>query len=234
MSQSSGVDFVPELVKFSWEQVSSKTPAAHDVEHIRRVCSELHKHDLVTPYRPPAVVGSNGNVSYRHTAEGGFVVTATQLASKQDLCEEDFVTVDRYEFPASGSVQGKAFYNGAKLPSSESILHWHLYRRFPEIGAILHVHELTSLLYDSRSQSVWKELGIVETARAGEAGSIDLPRSVKEVLVDLRQYTILKHHYPPWDEAHTGIVVLGRDLDEALERVLNVHRVLVSANAMAK
>ena len=218
-----------ELVKFTWERLSSSAPSDDDVQGLRRVCNVLDEHDLLTPYRPPAIVGSNGNVSYRLTPEGGFLVTGTQLASKRDIRGEDCVIVDRYESTGAAAAPGKAYYHGARLPSSESILHWYFYRKYREIGAVIHAHELTGLLYDSRSRLAWKGSEVVETSRAGQAGLIDLPRSVDEVLEDTRQFTVMKDHYAPWDKAHTGFVVFGVDLDRALDRVMDVHKALVDA-----
>ena len=228
MSHSSGLESGAERVKFGWEQLSPEPPTEGDVQLVRRVCLELDDFDLVTPYPSSSLVGSNGNVSYRRTPEGGFVVTATQLASKRDLRAQDFIIVERYELPQKGAVQGKAFYHGSKLPSSESILHWYFYRKFPEIGAVIHVHERTGLLYHPASRALWKELGVVETSRIGEAGTIDLPKSADEVLDSIDQYVILKGHHGPRDEAHTGVVVLGKDLNSAIERTLAVHERLAS------
>jgi len=228
-SSRSQDDVESELVKFAWEQLSSSAPSDEDVQSLRRVCNVLDDHDLLPSYQPPAIVGSNGNVSYRLTPEGGFLVTGTQLASKRDIMVEDCVVVDRYESTGAATSPGKAYYRGVRLPSSESILHWYFYSEYREIGAIIHAHELTGMLYDSRSSRVWKESGIVETSRAGQAGLIDLPRSVEEVLEDTRQFTVMKDHYAPWDKAHTGFVVFGVDLDHALTRVMDVHKALVDA-----
>ena len=228
---SSRVGARSELVKFAWERTSAEPLTDPEVASISSACDALDGHDLVTAYRPPAPPGSNGNLSCRRAADGGFLVTATQLASKRGLQAEDFVAVDRYENPGSQNGLGTAYYRGARLPSSESILHWYFYRRFPRIGAIVHVHENTSLLYGPASRAVWEGLGMIETARAGEAGTIDLPRSVDEVLTDVNKYVVLKGHYPEWDSAHTGTVVLADDLDGALKRVLDVHRGLTSAAA---
>ena len=72
---------------------------------------------------------------------------------------------------------------------------------------------------------------MIETARYGNAGTIDLPNSVEEVICKLTQYVVLKGHYVPWDLEHTGTVVFGKDLDEALRRVVDIHDGLVEANA---
>ncbi len=225
--------FKPEFVKFRLEQVSSKGPTNRNVQYIRLVCNQLDKYGLVAPYQTPEGVGSNGNVSYRLTPDDRFVITATQLPSKRNLRGKDFVIVDRYEMPTEPTDRGTAYYHGQRLPSSESILHWYFYNTNRVVEGIVHAHEETELLYSPRSRAVWNDLGIVETERIGEEGTIDLPKSVEEVLKDLSQYTVLLKHHPPWDEAHTGVLTIGtgiNGLTKALDRALDVHGELVSAN----
>lgn len=151
------------------------------------------------------------------------IVTATQLPSKRGLESDDFVRLERYTFDETNEMLSRAYYSGEKLPSSESILHWHFYRKYPQIKAIVHVHENTDLLYSSASREVWERLGVVETTRYGDAGTVDLPYSVEEVIEDIGQYVVLKDHWPEWDKAHTGTVVFGESLDAAVERVIAVH-----------
>ena len=55
------------------------------------------------------------------------------------------------------------------------------------------------------------------------------PHSVEEVIEGLNQYVILKDHWPEWDKAHTGTVVFGESLREAVDRVIEVHEGLRSA-----
>ena len=99
------------------------------------------------------------------------VVTATQLPNKRGLQTDDFVVLDRYTFAADDENVSRAYYSGSKLPSSESILHWYFYRKHPHIRAVVHVHENTELLYSPASRAAWERLGIIETARYGDAGT---------------------------------------------------------------
>jgi ribulose-5-phosphate 4-epimerase/fuculose-1-phosphate aldolase len=218
-----------ELVKFTWEQISPAPPSDLVTRALRAACDELDALDLLASYQPGNPVGSSGNLSVRTSPDGGFVVTATQLPSKRALLANDFVYLDRYEFEGEDEMASKAYYSGGKLPSSESILHWYYYRRHAEIGAIVHVHENTDLLYSPSSRAAWDSLGVVETDRYGDAGTVDLPRSVEEVLQGLNQYVILKEHWPEWDKAHTGAIVFGKTLQEAQDRVIEVHHGLVMA-----
>ncbi len=218
-----------ELVKFSWERISPTPPTNSEARPLIAVCDELDALDLLASYAPGNPLGSNGNVSIRASAEGAMIVTATQLPAKRCLQSDDFVLLDRYTFAPDDENVSRAYYSGSKLPSSESILHWHFYRKHPHIKAIVHVHENTDLLYSPRSRAAWERLGVIETVRYGDAGTLDLPHSVEEVIEDLNQYVILKDHWPEWDKAHTGTVVFGESLDEAVTRVIEVHNGLRSA-----
>ena len=125
MSCSSNLN--SELVKFTWEQLSTEIPTGDQVKELSNICNTLDTLDLLTSYTPSEIVGSNGNLSYRYGAKGSFVVTATQLPSKKGLNSSDFAIIDRYEFAENDTAASKAFYHGLKLPSSESILHWYYY-----------------------------------------------------------------------------------------------------------
>ena len=221
-----------ELVKFSWERVSPTPPSDSETRQLSAACDELDALDLLASYSPGNPVGSNGNVSVRASSEGAMIVTATQLPSKRALRPDDYVLLDRYTFDATDENISRAYYSGSKLPSSESILHWHFYRKHPHINAIIHVHENTELLYSAASRTAWGELGVIETGRYGDAGTVDLPHSVEEVIEDLGQYVILKDHWPEWDKAHTGTVVFGESLEQAADRIIEVHKGLRLAAAM--
>ena len=218
-----------ELVKFSWEQISPTPPSDSETRPLSDACDELDALDLLASYAPGYPVGSNGNVSVRASDEGAMIVTATQLPTKRGLQAEDFVLIDRYTFAPDDANVSRAYYSGSKLPSSESILHWHFYRKHAHINAVVHVHENTELLYSPESRAAWERLGVIETTRYGDAGTVDLPHSVEEVIEDLGQYVILKDHWPPWDKAHTGTVVFGESLEAAVTRVIEVHEGLRSA-----
>ena len=218
-----------ELVKFSWEQMSPTSPTEAETLPLCAACDKLDALDLLASYAPGNPVGSNGNVSVRANPEGAMIVTATQLPTKRGLRAEDFVLLDRYTFDSKNEKLSRAFYSGSKLPSSESILHWHFYRKHAHINAIVHVHENTELLYSPASRAAWEELGVVETVRYGDAGTVDLPHSVEEVIQDLGQYVILRDHWPEWDKAHTGTVVFGESLEVAVNRVVAAHEGLRSA-----
>ena len=206
------------FVLFENHQLSDALVA--DINALSQACDAVAAHELLATYQSDKHIGSNGNISQRHP-EGGFLITGTQLPSKRGLSAEDFVHITEYAKTESGYT---ANYHGSRLPSSESLMHWHLFNSFPEINAVVHVHEFNDRLYGNRE--LWGEFKVVETTRPGVPGTIDLGEVASEAFADIRRYVILKDHVPPWDQHRTGAVVLGRTLAEAVGRALFIHEVL--------
>ncbi len=206
------------FVLFENHQLSDALVA--DINALSQACDAVAAHELLASYQSDEFTGSNGNISQRHL-EGGFLITGTQLPSKQSLGPADFVHITDYTKTDSGYT---ANYHGTRLPSSESLMHWHLFESFPEVNAVVHIHEFNDRLYGSRE--LWPEFKVVETARPGVPGTIDLGEVACEAFADIGHYVILKDHVPPWDQHRTGAVVLGRTLAEAVGRTLFIHEVL--------
>ncbi|MBN2518855.1 MAG: class II aldolase/adducin family protein [Candidatus Altiarchaeota archaeon] len=129
-----------------------------------------------------------GNVSER--VESGMLITPTgqDLGS---LTEEDLVKVVDYLEEANIM---KVF--GRKQPSSESIMHWMIYKGFQKVNAVVHVHP--------------KDLGgkkIPETEREQPYGTPELAKEAVKAFKENKRSKIivLKNH---------GIVCIGKDLEE--------------------
>ena len=201
------------LIQFTAKQLSKSLP--EDTASLCEACTSLSACDLLTPYEGTDVIGSNGNVSERRAT--GFIITATQLPAKQNLAPDDCVHIET-------CAAGEARFHGSKFPSSESLMHWHLYESFPAIQAIVHVHESNELLYSETGRTRWAKLGIVETASDVGGGTTAVGEATAESFADESLYVILKNHRPDWDLDRTGTVVMGRTLDEAVDRALAVHK----------
>ena len=206
-----------DFIQFKPVQLSEATP--EDTANMSAACTELTECDLLSSYEGTSISGSNGNVSKRHGA--GFIITGTQLPSKQNLKPEDFVHIEK-------CVEGEAHFHGNKLPSSECLMHWHLYENFPETQAIVHVHELNEILYSESGRSQWKELEIAETSADAGNGTIEVGAAAAETFNQGALYVILRNHRPDWDSHRTGAVILGNSLEQALKHTLNTHNALKS------
>ena len=207
------------LIQFTAKQLSESLPK--NTASLREACTTLSACDLLASYEDTDVIGSNGNISQR-TEQGGFLITATQLPSKQNLAPDDCVHIETY-------VDGEARFHGAKFPSAESLMHGYLFETVPAIQAIVHVHESNDLLYSETGRAHWAELGIVETASDVGGGTLAVGEATAAAFSDESNYVILKNHRPDWDLDRTGTVVMGQTLKEAVDRALAVHEGLKNA-----
>ena len=204
-----------DFIQFKPVQLSEAIP--ENTTRMSAACTELAERNLLSSYEGTTLIGSNGNISHRH--EAGFIITGTQLGSKQNLESKDFVYIEK-------CTNDEAYFHGTKLPSSECLMHWYLYDNFPETHAIIHVHESNQSLYSEFGRSRWKELAIAETANDAGNGTIKVGGAAAEIFNKGALYVILKNHRPQWDSGRTGAVIQGGSLEEALKHTLNIHQVL--------
>jgi hypothetical protein len=77
--------------------------------------------------------GTSGNLSVRATDDGAFLVSPTGM-QKAQLRQQDMVLVH-------GDASGTSFrYSGERKPSIDTPVQGAVYRRFPHIAAMLHLH----------------------------------------------------------------------------------------------
>lgn len=208
-------------------------PDSPEVQSLMGICRELAPYGLFASYPEGAmhkgepVVGSNGNVSYtrREGTCPEIVMTATQLPSKDTLQREDLTWVVGWD-----TENGDVHYHGPKAPTSEFWLHQQLYGNFRDVDWVVHGHAPVQDLYYPLPRRLWKELGIKETGRYAEDGTLAVPQSVIEVVDDpLKEYIILTGHATPWDQEHVGVVVMDNDPERAVARIKNIHEKLRAA-----
>lgn len=144
--------------------------------------------------------GSAGNVSAR--CAGGFMITPTGMA--YDTC----VAEDMVKVGADGTAGGR------RKPSSEWRFHRDIYAARPEAGAVLHTHSPFATALACQQQGVpafhymVARFGGVDVRCAAYAtfGSQELSDAIIAALDD-RCACLMAHH---------GMVVFGRDCDQAL------------------
>jgi len=144
--------------------------------------------------------GSAGNVSAR--CEGGFLVTPTGMA--YDECEP----ADMVKVGADGTPSGR------RKPSSEWRFHHDIYAARPAAGAVVHTHSPFATALACQEQGVpafhymVARFGGADVRCAAYAtfGSQELSDAIVSAL-DGRCACLMAHH---------GMVVFGRDLDQAL------------------
>ncbi len=161
-------------------------------------------------YAKGLVEGTAGNVSGR-VGDGTFCLTPSSLGYEA-MRPEDLIFVG----DDGGVVAGDGH------PSSEKALHLACYRRWPEVGGVVHCHPLYASMFAvarERIPAAIEEVviyigGDVEVCDYHLTGSDELGEAVAAALGD-RSATLMANH---------GLVTVGKDPADALHAALVVER----------
>jgi L-fuculose-phosphate aldolase len=156
-------------------------------------------------YRQGYIAAGDGNVSAK--LDGGRVLVTPTGFHKGFIKEDDLVVTD---------LHGKLL-RGTKKPSSEFLMHELAYAERPDVGAVVHAHPpLTvglALAGVSLAQCVLSEtclvLGPILTAPYSTPTTEEVPRILKPFMRQANAIVMDRH----------GAITLGRDLDEAYNRL---------------
>jgi len=188
--------------KFQSVQISNKAPEHKKLKMLNFWCSYFNNSNLAPPYEG----GSSGNLSFRCENEK-FIITAEHTALSDDMQNSDFVKVTKSDIK-----NFKLEYEGKKLPSSESLMHYAIYENRPEINAIFHGHSPEILKYA-------EHFNFPVTKIEEEYGTAKLIDEMLKILKD-NNFIILKNH---------GFISLGKDIETAgknvyiiLEKINNI------------
>lgn len=142
--------------------------------------------------------GHAGNMSFRNNR--GFVITAGGI-DKGKLTPMNFVQVLTCNLS-----EEKVIAEGELEPSSETMMHFLIYEKRKDVGAIVHVH-------DHEVARAWEKLNVKSTPREHPYGTIELAREVVES-IGSRSYILIKGH---------GVLAAGKSLWEAGRLILTYH-----------
>jgi L-fuculose-phosphate aldolase len=158
----------------------------------KRTCDRLKVHDM-TP-------ANAGNLSIR--LGDGFFISAS--GSNLGFIEEkELIFVERCDVKAECVV-----YHGPMEPSSESIMHWLIYRNRPEAQAIIHAHDE----FATRPELL---VGVVEESEREEPyGTVELAHMAVATFQRAERIIVLRNH---------GYVAIGPDLDGTCDLVVDTH-----------
>ncbi len=138
-----------------------------------------------------------GNLSFR--LKDGFVVTASGLETKENLCGDCFVYVKHFD-----EQKKQVFVEGKRNPSSEAMMHFLIYRERKDVNAIFHGHNNSILINADK-------LGLPVTENEEDYGSIELAKEALKALGE-SNLVVLKNH---------GFVSVGKTMEEAGELALS-------------
>jgi L-fuculose-phosphate aldolase len=151
--------------------------------------------------------GRAGNLSAR--LSDGNILTTPAGVKKADLQSEELVVVD----PRGDKMRGKP---GLK-PTSELPMHLEVYEQRPEVQAVIHAHPIHSIalsltdltLEDPYIAEALVLLGPVPTTPYATPSSTENRDAIAGLIAD-HDAILLAHH---------GSLTIGRNLDEAYERL---------------
>ena len=142
-----------------------------------------------------------GNVSIRDGASKNFYITGSATGGLPELTATDCVRVVAYDFAMNW-----LRYEGAAIPSSESLTHAAIYESDPSTSAVIHCHDL----------GLWATLldRVPTTSNAVPYGTPEMAYEIMRLFKvgDVRSGKILVM------AGHKGgIVIFGEDLEDAFD-----------------
>lgn len=147
---------------------------------------------------------NGGNISCR--VSGGFAISASG-------CNLGIMEPHEVIYVTSCSVEEKSVhFCGPLKPSSETLMHYLIFRERPDAGAVIHAHDevATALSIDSGE--------LKETLREEPYGTIALANMAIEAFRDGASIILLKNH---------GYVATGDNLTEATDIIIDMHKKLM-------
>jgi len=179
-----------EGVKFETQFLNNQIPNDPRIEDLKFWCTEFDRLKLAPPYDG----GSYGNLSFRVSDnDPKFIITSSNIALKEAQANDYYVTVMSCDL-----INAVVYADGVREPSSESMLHYAIYRERSDVKAIFHGH-CDSLLANA------SKLGLIETKKESPAGTIQLVQSVLDI-IKKHNFIILKNH---------GFISMGSSMEEA-------------------
>ena len=142
-----------------------------------------------------------GNLSVRDGLSGNFYITGSATGGLPELMPTNCVRVVAYDF-----VRNWPRYEGAAVPSSESLTHAAIYESDPTISAVIHCHDSV----------LWRTLldRVPTTSKAIAYGTPEMAYEIMRLFtvsdVRTREIFVMAGH-------EGGIVTFGKNLEDAFD-----------------
>jgi ribulose-5-phosphate 4-epimerase/fuculose-1-phosphate aldolase len=193
MEQYKGIKFTTRRVADSFEPY----PFMEELNAWVYVLGELG----LAPVHPE---GAYGNHSCRLSSTS-FLITCSGMVPSRALLQENYCELSYQEEEEIFLVKGQ------REPSSESFLHFLIYRNFGDVNSIMHGH---SRLMNAFS----RQLGFAETEKEFPYGTKELAYAAMQVLRLQTPFILMKNH---------GFVATGATIGQTAETVLQQYVRLV-------
>lgn len=186
-------------IKFRNKIVGKRVPKDPRIKELKYWCKEFHLHNFTPPYKG----GSCGNLSFRlQNNKDSFIITGSRIGLKNSLSDDCFVKVSFVDLK-----KGIVYSQGSREPSSESMLHFAIYRQRKNVNAVFHGHSKKIL-------SCKNKMKLKETKKEAPYGTLELAKGVLETLDD-NSFLLMKNH---------GFISLGKTMEEAGELALQFYQ----------
>lgn len=187
-----------EGVKFQTVFTGTQVPRDERLIQMKHWAKIFAERNLAPSYE----TGSAGNLSFRiNKGENQFIITGSKIELKNSLEDDSFVTVTDCDME-----KGFVYASGIREPSSESRLHFAIYKQRPYVNTIFHGHCEAIL-------NAAEKLKIPETMQYESYGTVELINSVTKIL-GKESFIIMKEH---------GFLAIAGTIAEAGYLSLRVH-----------
>lgn len=181
-----------EGVKYQTIFVDESIPNDRRIDELRKWC-HLFNEEKLAPVYPG---GTHGNMSFRLTPDKHeFVITAARSSFAEFMTDDSFFTVNDVDF---NTLTVYASGKPEREPSSETLLHFAVYQKRPDVQAILHGHCVSITKHAEKT-------GIATTKQTVVSGTMEIVESVMEVL-DNNSFLEIKDH---------GFLAMSGSIEEA-------------------
>jgi len=152
-----------------------------------------------------------GNLSIRKSGTEYFYITGSATGCLKELDENHYCLVKGYNLD-----ENTLTCTGPIKASSESMSHAVIYSEFPGAGAVIHIHH----------NLFWNKVinRVPTTLREVEYGT---PEMAKEIVRLLREPGTLEGRIIAMGGHKDGIVVFGKDMDDAGRYVLSYYNTII-------
>lgn len=187
-----------EGVKFQTVFLGNQVPKDNRLIQMKRWAGIFAERNLAPSYE----TGSAGNLSFRiEKGSNKFIITGSAIELKNSISDDSFVAVMDCDLE-----KGIVYANGTREPSSESRLHYAIYKHRPYVNAVFHGHCEEILIAADK-------LMIPETLKYESYGTMELINSVTEIL-GKESFIIMREH---------GFLSIAGTIAEAGYITLRVH-----------
>ena len=149
-----------------------------------------------------------GNVSVRDCVSKNFYITGSATGGLPELTSTDCVRVVAYDF-----ARNWLRYEGAAIPSSESLTHAALYESDPSTSAIIHCHDL----------GLWATL-LERVPATSKAVAYGTPEMAYEIMHLFKVSNAHSEKILVMAGHEGGIVTFGEDLEDAFDVLMRERR----------